>query len=156
MIYAAENIGNLIDDLKIIGIVTVFVLFVIFFPEFLEKKKKISKFVARKIVHSFSGLAIIVTPYLNYPILAGILALFLTLFTRTSGRKSPTKLQRNLFESIYEEEEIIIGYLQGPYAYCLAITLLVFIFIPFPELYYFPITAVLIMMYSRSQALYIA
>lgn len=140
----------------IIGLTTaILILGTIFIPKFLEEHHKISKFTARKLIHSFSGLGVFITPYLNYPIIAGILAGIMTLITRTSGRKSPTKIQQELFEAIGEEEEETLGYLQGPYAYCLAITILVFAFLPLQKYYYFPIAAILIMMYSDTLAAFI-
>ncbi|MHA1584935.1 MAG: phosphatidate cytidylyltransferase, partial [Promethearchaeota archaeon] len=141
-----------VHDLIILVITAILVLASIFIPKMLEEHGKISKFAARKIVHSFSGLAILITPYLNYPVLAGIFALGLTILVRTSGKKSPTKIQHDLYIAISEKEEEEVGYLQGPFAYCLAITILVFGFIPFPDKYYFPIIAVLIMIFSDTAA----
>ncbi len=140
----------------VIAVITAgLVLLSIFIPKALEEHNKISKFTARKLIHSLSGLAILITPYLYYPIISGFLALCMTIITRTSGRKSPTKLQTQLFEAISEAEENEVGYLQGPYAYCLAITVLVFIYVPFADLYYFPIISVLMMMYSDTLAAYV-
>lgn len=143
-----------VKDLIIVTLTAIFVISSILIPKSLEENGKISKFTARKIIHSFSGLAIFIAPYLTYSILAAIFALLLTFVTRTSGRKSKTRIQRELYEAINEDEELEIGYLQGPYAYCLSITIVVSIFILFPEYYFFPIAAVLIMMYADSLAGY--
>jgi dolichol kinase len=135
--------------------VVVFVFILV--PKILKERSIISQQSARSMIHGLSGLGILVTPYLYHPILAGFFALAFTFITRTSGRKSKIKIQRALYEAIKEEEELEVGYLQGPFAYTLAITVVVSIF-ALPSLrdkFYFPIAAVLIMMYADTFAGYI-
>lgn len=139
-------------DLAIIGITGIVVVLSVLVPKLLREKGIISQLFARKIIHSFSGLAVFITPYLDHPIVAGFLALIMTVVTRTSGKKSHIKVQRDLYNAINEDEEKDVGYLQGPFAYCLAITILVFIFIPMADKYYYPIAAILIMMFADTFA----
>ncbi len=140
------------SDLLIMLGTLVYSLLSILIPKILKEKNKISKFVARKIVHGFSGLGILVAPYLNFPILAFLFAALMTILVRLSGEKSKAKPLQELFNAISEEEEIKLGYLQGPYSYCLAISILVFIFMFFPDKYYIPISAILTMMYADTLA----
>ena len=143
MIFTLNELSPWLHDLILTIITGVVIILTIFTPKYLEEQGKISKFAARKIIHSFSGLAILITPFLYYPIIAGFLGLFMTIITRTSGRKGPTKFQRELFNAIKEDEEKVVGYLQGPYAYCLAVTVVVFAFLPFSDRYYYPLASVL-------------
>ena len=151
------SVSEWISDLLIMGTTGVIVFSSILIPKYLKEKAILSQQSARSLIHGLSGLGILVTPYLHHPILAGFLALALTFITRTSGRKSKVKLQRALYDAIKEEEELEVGYLQGPFAYTLAITVLVFIFtLPgLQDKFYFPIAAILIMMYADTFAGYI-
>ena len=133
----------------------IYTLLSIFIPKFLKEKEIITKFTARKLVHSLSGLAVLVAPYLNYPILAVIFAFLMTTFMRLSSKKSKTKPLKQLFDAIGEDEELKLGYLQGPYSYCLAITILIFVFAFFPDKFYIPISAILIMMYADVLAAFV-
>ncbi|TFH28331.1 MAG: hypothetical protein E4G98_05430 [Promethearchaeota archaeon] len=140
------------NDLWITLFTGIYVLATVFIPKILKERGVISKFVARKLIHSFSGLAIFIAPYLKYPIIAGSLSLIMTIITRGSKKKSKTKPLRELFDAISEDEELESGYLQGPFSYCLGITILMLIFIPFADKYFFPITSILIMMFADSAA----
>ena len=145
------------SDIIIMVLTGVVVFASILIPKNLKERSIISQQSARSMIHGLSGLGILVTPYLYHPILSGFLALALTFITRTSGRKSKIKVQRALYEAIKEEEELEVGYLQGPFAYTLAITVVVSIF-ALPHLrdkFYFPIAAILIMMYADTFAGYI-
>ncbi|MHA1620384.1 MAG: hypothetical protein ACTSVZ_13990 [Promethearchaeota archaeon] len=145
----------ILHDIWITLFTGVFVLGSIFIPKFLKERDIISKSVARTIIHSLSGLAIFIAPYLNYPVIAGTLSFIMTIFIRGSRKKSKTKPLRGLFDAISEDEELEKGYLQGPFSYCLGITILMFIFIPFADKYFFPITAILVMMFADPAAAYI-
>ena len=142
------------SDLLIMLGTVFYSLLSILIPKILKEKNKISKFVARKIVHGFSGLGILVAPYLNFPYLAFLFAALMTILVRFSTEKSKAKPLQELFNAISEDEEIKLGYLQGPYAYCLAISILVFIFMFFPDKFYIPISAILTMMYADTFAAY--
>jgi dolichol kinase len=151
------SVSEWVSDIIVIALTGIIVFSFILIPKYLKEKAKISQQTARSLIHALSGLGIFVTPYLHHPILAGFLALALTFITRTSGRKSRVKLQRALYDAIKEEEELEVGYLQGPFAYTLAITVLVFIFTieSLQDKFYFPIAAILIMMYADTFAGYI-
>ncbi|MHA1776844.1 MAG: diacylglycerol/polyprenol kinase family protein [Promethearchaeota archaeon] len=142
-------------DLIITTVILIYLTLTIFIPKILKEKNIISKYSARKIIHSFSGLAILITPYLTYTIIAAIIALLMTFLTRESKDKSKAKPLRELFAAISEEEELKLGYLQGPFAYCLSITVLMFTFTFFPSKFYFPISAILIMMFADTSASFI-
>ncbi len=143
------------SDLLIMVITAIYTLLSILVPKFLKEKEIITKFTARKLIHSFAGLAVLVTPYLNYPLLAVIFAILMTTIMRFSSKKSKTKPLKQLFEAIGEDEELQLGYLQGPYSYCLAITILTFIFAFFQNKFYIPISSILIMMYADVLAAFI-
>ena len=144
------------SDLLIMLGTGIYTILSILIPKYLKEKEIITKFTARKLIHSFSGLAVLVAPYLNNPILAVIFAILMTLFMRFSGNKSKTKPLKKLFDAIGEDEELQVGYLQGPYSYCLAITILTFIFaFFFKDKFYIPISAILIMMYADVLAAFI-
>ena len=145
------------SDLLIMFLTGIYTILSILTPKYLKEKDIISKYTARKIIHSLSGLAVLVAPYLNFKILAVIFALLMTTLLRFSSKKSKAKHLKKLFEAIGEDEEIQVGYLQGPYSYCLAITILTAIF-AFPSLndkFYIPITAILIMMYADVLAAFV-
>ncbi len=143
------------SDLLIMFLTAIYTLLSILVPKFLKEKEIITKFTARKLIHSFSGLAVLVAPYLNHPILAVIFAILMTTLMRFSSKKSKTKPLKQLFDAISEDEELQLGYLQGPYSYCLAITILIFIFTFFSDKFFIPISAILIMMYADVLAAFI-
>jgi phytol kinase len=140
------------SDLVIIACTAIYVGLTIIIPKVLKEHGIISRFLARKLIHSFSGLAIFIAPYLTYPVITGVLALIMAILTRESKEKSKAKPLKELYEAISEEEEVKVGYLEGPFAYCLAITILMFVFVAFPDKYYFPIASILIMMFSDTAA----
>ena len=143
------------SDLLIILGITIYTLLSIIIPKILKEKNKISKFTARKIIHSFSGLGVLSAPYLNFPFLAFLFALLMTALVRLSNNKSKAKPLKELYNAISEDEELKLGYLQGPYAYCLAISILVFAFIFFSDKFYIPISSILTMMYADTFAAFI-
>ncbi|MFW9949661.1 MAG: hypothetical protein ACFFKA_06010, partial [Candidatus Thorarchaeota archaeon] len=60
---------------------------------------------------------------------------------------------KELYDSIGEESEEKVGYLQGPFHYCLSITILiVFFVIVAPNQMYFPIAGILLMIISDTLA----
>jgi phytol kinase len=150
----SDFLTNLEADLIIFLGALIYVALVILIPKTLQHKGILSSFVARKTIHALAGLAVFVAPYMHYPILAVFLALGSTIITKRSSDKSRTKMLRELYEAISEDEEKQLGYLQGPFAYSIAITVLTFVFIfpPLPTKYYFPIAAILIMMYADTMA----
>ena len=141
-----------IADFQIVAFVLLFIIISILTPKILKEKGIISKQFARKIVHAFSGLAALSAPFMNHPILSVLISASMTVLTLKSSKESKTKALRELFDAIGEDEEIELGYLQGPFAYCLAVSFLVFIFIFYPDRYYFPISAIFIMMYADPMA----
>lgn len=146
------EIEKLQHDLIIFLGAIIYVIATIFIPKILKEKNLISGFVARKIIHSFAGLGVFITPYMYYPILAVSIAIASTVLTKLSSDKSNLKQLKGLYQAIGEAEELKVGYLQGPFAYCIAITILVFAFIFWPDKYYFPISAILIMMFADTAA----
>lgn len=146
------TLDKLQHDLILFFCSIIYVLLVIFIPKILKEKGVISGFSARKIIHSLAGLSIFITPYMYYPVLALTIALSSTIMTRKSGEKSKVKPLHGLYKAISENEELQVGYLQGPFAYSIAITILVFAFIFWPSFYYIPISAILIMMFADTAA----
>jgi len=77
----------------------------------------------------------------------------MTLLTLLSSKKSNVKQLKELYDSIGEEAEEKVGYLQGPFHYCLSITILItFFVIVAPKQLYFPIAGILLMIISDTLA----
>ncbi|MHA1732855.1 MAG: hypothetical protein ACTSU5_12995 [Promethearchaeota archaeon] len=140
-------------DLLIVAITFAYVFATILVPKELYKAGRISKFGARKFVHLTSGLSVFICPYLTYPAFAILVAGVLTVVTYNSGKKSKVAALRELYETIGEEQEEGVGYLQGPFHYCLAVTVIVSVFVFLaPTKFYFPIAGILVMIVSDTLA----
>lgn len=146
------TMNEIVHDLIVMLIALIYVGATVLFPRIAKEKGLISSFAARKIIHLFTGLAVVVTPYLYYPVLAVILAGLMTILTYKSGENTSNVQLKKLYEAIGEEEEKKVGYLQGPFGYCLAITILVALFLLFPHYYYFPIAGITIMIFADTGA----
>ncbi len=145
----------ILTDLGIVGITFFYVILAIFIPLILYKKEKISKFSARKSVHMFAGLAILSSPFYFWPFWSTIIAGILTILVYFSSKESKVKQLKDLYDAISEEQEngLKRAFLQGPFFYCISITLLVFIFGIFAsDQFYFPIAGVLIMIVADTLA----
>ena len=143
----------LLSDLLLVLIAYIYVFATILIPVYLKKKEKISKFQARKVVHLFAGLTVLTTPYFSWPWWAVIIAGSLTILVLMSSKKSKVKQLKDLYDSIGEEAEEKVGYLQGPFHYCISITVLVLVFVIFaPKQMYFPIAGILLMIISDTLA----
>jgi len=144
---------NILLDLLILLLTFVYVSATILIPVQLKKRDKITKFQARKAVHLFAGLAVLSAPLYSWPWWAVLLAGSMTLLTLLSSKKSSVKQLKDLYDSIGEEAEEKVGYLQGPFHYCLSITILITIFVMFaPDQLYFPIAGILLMIISDTLA----
>jgi dolichol kinase len=140
-------------DLLIVFITYLYVFATILIPVQLKKRNIINKFQARKAVHLFAGLAVLSSPYYEWPWWAVIIASTLTILVLLSSKKSKVKQLKELYESIGEVEEEKVGYLQGPFHYCLSITGLILLFVIFiPKQLYFPIAGILLMIISDTLA----
>jgi phytol kinase len=120
-------------------------------PKLLKDKGVLSSFQARKLVH-LAGLSVCVAPYLHYPVIAVIFSALMTVVVRVSGDKAPVRQLKELYDAIGEEMEREVGYLQGPFYYALAITLLMGVFLFLPNRWYYPIAAILIMIFADTLA----
>jgi len=144
---------SLLSDLLIALLTYIYIFATILIPVQLKKREKISKFQARKAVHLFAGLSVLTTPYYDWPWFAVIIAGSLTALTLLSSKKSNVKQLKELYDSIGEEAEEKVGYLQGPFHYCLSITILILIFVIFAsDQMYFPIAGILLMIISDTLA----
>ena len=144
---------TLLSDLLLVLIAYLYVFATILIPVYLKKKEKTSKFQARKVVHLFAGLTVLTTPYFSWPGWAVIIAGSLTVLVFMSSKKSKVKQLKELYESIGEEAEEKVGYLQGPFHYCISITVLILVFVIFaPREMYFPIAGILLMIISDTLA----
>lgn len=149
----AYTIELLLMDLLLMGIAYLYVFAMVLIPVGLKKKDKITKFTARKMVHLFAGLVVIIVPYFTWPYFAIIIAGSLTVVTYFSQKDSSVKALADLYDAIGEEAEEKSGYLQGPFHYCLSITLLVTIFVIIaPDQMYFPIAGILLMIIADTVA----
>ncbi len=144
---------NILLDLLLLLLTFIYVFATILIPVQLKKRDKITKFQARKMVHLFAGLSILITPYFTWPWWAVLLASSMTILTFLSSKKSKVKQLRDLYDSIGEEAEEKAGYLQGPFHYCLSITILITLFVIIaPDQMYFPIAGILLMIISDTLA----
>jgi phytol kinase len=144
---------DILLDLLLLLLTFVYVFATILIPVQLKKRDKITKFQARKMVHLFAGLSILITPYFSWPWWAVLLASSMTILTFLSSKKSKVKQLRDLYDSIGEEAEEKAGYLQGPFHYCLSITILITLFVAIaPDQMYFPIAGILLMIISDTLA----
>lgn len=149
----AYGIDSLLQDLLIVLFTYIYIFLTIFIPVQLKKRNKVSKFTARKMVHSFAGLSILSTPFFIWPYFAVIIGGSLTVLVFLSSKESKVKKLKELYDSIGEEAEEKVGYLQGPFHYCISILLLVTIFVIFaPHQLYFPLAGLLIMIFSDTLA----
>lgn len=150
---APYTLDLFVMDLIIMSIAYVYVFAAILIPVGLKKKDKISKFTARKMVHLFAGLVVLIVPFFNWPYFAVIIAGSLTAVTYFSQRDSNVKALKDLYDSISEEQEEGAGRLTGPFNYCLSITALITFFaIVDPTKFYFPISGILIMIIADTLA----
>lgn len=144
---------DILYDLLLLLLTFIYVFATILIPVQLKKRDKITKFQARKMVHLFAGLSILVTPYFTWPWWAVLLASSMTILTFLSSKKSKIKQLKDLYDSIGEEAEEKVGYLQGPFHYCLSITIMITLFaIIAPDQMYFPIAGILLMIISDTLA----
>ena len=149
----AYTIDSLLVDLMLIGIAYLYVFAAILIPVGLKKKDKITKFTARKMVHLFAGLVVLIVPFFIWPIWAIFIAASLTITTYFSQKDSSVKALKDLYDAIGEEAEEKPGYLQGPFHYCLSITsLIAFFAIVAPDQMYLPIAGILIMIIADTLA----
>lgn len=121
-------------------------------PICLKLKNKISGYVARKLVHSFTGLSVFVVAYLHNPFLAIYMSFgiaFLMLFARPT---SNIYLLKVLYNTISEDNEKDVGYLQGPFAYAIAITISLLIIQIAPTRSYFAIASLITMIFADTAA----
>lgn len=145
--------ADFLQDLALIGIAYGYIALTILIPVYLKKKDLVSKFVARKIVHLFAGLVVLIVPFFILPLHAVFIALTMTVVVFFSARDSSVKQLQDLYESIGEEAEERVGRLQGPFHYSISITLLITLFVLFaPDRLYFPICGILIMIVSDTLA----
>ena len=144
---------SILLDLLIVFITYLYVFATILIPVQLKKRDKITKFQARKAVHLFAGLAVLSSPYYGWPWWSVIIASTLTILVLLSSKKSKVKQLKELYDSIGEEAEEKVGYLQGPFHYCLSILGLITLFvIVAPDQLYFPISGILLMIISDTLA----
>ena len=146
---------TLLNDLILVLLTYMYVILVIIIPVQLKKRDKISKFTARKTVHLLAGLSIMVTPFFTYPAFALLIAVPLTVLVYFSSKESKVELLKDLYDSIGEEaeEQLKRKFLQGPFNYCLSITILISVFVIFaPHQLYFPLAGILIMIIADTMA----
>jgi phytol kinase len=152
-IIANYTLADFFHDLILIGIAYGYVIIAILIPVGLKKKGIISKFHARKIVHLFAGMIVLIVPFFILPLYAVFIALSLAVVVYFSSKDSSVKQLQELYESIGEEAEEKVGRLEGPFFYSVSITVLIAIFVIFaPDRLYFPICGILIMIISDTLA----
>ena len=95
-IIANYTLADFWHDLIIVGIAYGYVLITILVPVFLKKRNLVSKFVARKIVHLFAGLVVLIVPFFTLPLHAVFIALSMTIVVYFSSRDSSVKQLQEL------------------------------------------------------------
>jgi len=149
------SLDNFLLDLGIVGVAFLYVCITILTPMILYKKKKISKFAARKVVHMFAGLVVLTAPFYIWPFWTTIIAGVFTTIVYLSSKDSRVKQLKALYNTISEEQEegLKRAFLQGPFFYTASITLLFTIFAFFnPDQFYFAIAGILIMIIADTLA----
>ncbi len=153
--------NNFMHDMTVLLICYSYVIATIMIPITLKKKGKVSSFTARKMVHLLAGLVVLLVPFFTFPIgrlWAVLIAMSLTLIVYKSEKGSKVKMLNDLYQSIGEdaEDKLKRAYLQGPFHYCVSITLLVTIFAIVGlwgiDQMYFAISGILIMIISDTLA----
>jgi dolichol kinase len=145
--------ADVVYDMALMAIAYGYVLLTILIPVVLKKKNLISKFAARKIVHLFAGLVVLIVPFFVLPLYAIFIAFTMTIVVYHSAKDSSVKRLQELYESIGEEAEERAGRLEGPFHYSISIAFLITIFVLFaPNQLYFPICGILIMIISDTLA----
>lgn len=140
-------------DVIIVLLTYLYIFATILIPVQLKKRNKITKFQARKAVHLFAGLSVFSSPYYYWVWWPVIIASSLTILVLFSSKKSKVKQLKELYDSIGEEAEEQVGYLQGPFHYCVSLTGLITIFVIFaPNRLYIPIAGILLMIISDTLA----
>lgn len=144
----------LIQDILAILFGILFMLVSIIIPKKLQQRNLISKYLARKLIHSLGGLVILVTPFLSiYALGIGVILFWIfTILILLSKPDSKVKLFRDIFNAVSESDEIQYGRLQGPFLYALSIAIIFGIFAFFRQSLYFPIAGGLVMMYADTMA----
>jgi dolichol kinase len=137
-----------LNDLVLVLIAFLYVLVIIGVSMVLKKKGVISSHTARKIVHLFAGISCFIVPFLFVPWYALFVSVTFLVVTRVSTPKT------QIFQTMGEKEERVIGYLAGPFSYALSINILVIIFsIPgMTRFFFFPAASILVMMISDTAA----
>lgn len=136
-------------DFILLFITGIFVCLSLIVPVLLVNFNFIGKHLARKLVHSFAGLAIFVVPYLDVPYWAIVMSALLAFFMYFSNTNFVTKY---IFNALAEHEELHLGYLQGPFAYAIAITILMFVATLLPGHQYYVIASLMVMIYADTAA----
>ena len=148
---------SLLIDIILVFFAYLYIFAVILIPKYLKEKEKISKFTARKIIHLLAGLSILITPFLEFYWFAVIIAGTMVILTYLSSKESKIKQLKGLYDAIGEESEERVGFLQGPFNYCLSIFILMLVFSIIALIFklnqfYFPISGILIMVISDTLA----
>ncbi len=136
------------DILLLLG-ASLYVTLVVQVPVLLKRHERVSKRTAREIVHALAGLSVLTLPHfhsLAFPLSLAVAGVLLTFLSRPNSKVG---LLRDLYEAIGEPAEDSVGYLQGPFHYALAITVLVAGFTAFaPQKLELAIAATLLMIVS--------
>ena len=150
-----DILSIILNDMMVLVIAYIYVLANILIPVTLKKKDKISKYVARKWVHLLAGLVVFVVPFFINKWWAVFIAGSLTIVVFFSEKGSKVKLLDDLYEAISEEQEEKLKrqFLQGPFNYCVSITVLVTLFVIIaPDMMYLPIAGITIMIIADTLA----
>jgi dolichol kinase len=145
-----------LQDILVVLLGIFFMIFSIIIPKKMQQRNLISKYVARKLIHSIGGLAILFSLFLSiYALIIGVfLFIIFTILIWFSSPESQNRLFREIFNAVSEDDEIQAKHLEGPFLYTLSITIIfaIFVFFNLTCYLYFPISGILIMMYADTLA----
>ncbi|MEZ6256011.1 MAG: hypothetical protein R3B92_04550 [Patescibacteria group bacterium] len=121
-------------------------------PIFLYYKKVVSGYFVRKFIHFFAGVSVVLIPFFQYPLVPILFSGLLALLMYLAGKKTQIPGLRTLYKIIGEDDELKLGYLQGPFAYAFSIMLSLLLVYVFNFSFVIPVIAIFIMIISDTLA----
>lgn len=143
-------------DVILVFATVIYALLSVKLPLLLVARGELSGFDARKLIHFFSGMAVLIIPFFSKVWLALVPSLGASVAMYCARPNSKLVLLRTIYFAISEEDEQQIGYLKGPFLYALTITLLVGFFAwQAPAYLAFPIAGIMLMIFSDPCAAFV-
>jgi phytol kinase len=119
---------NIADVILSVAIPLAYIVVIMFVPLKLYARGTITKYALRKTIHVLGGGVVLFLPFVPNPTMFCLASLVLVAMCLFLRKNTPIKLLNELYEGLVEPEEERIGYLQGPFAYAVAIFLLAIVY----------------------------